>query len=62
MTTTVGKRKFINKFNKVSPVDKYLSGAKDFAKKYKTDEKATVKIQTKEPGRKITKGVIKRIN
>ncbi len=62
LTTMVGKRKFINTFNRVSTIDKYLAGAKDFAKKYKTNEKATIRIQTKEPGKKATKGIIKRIN
>jgi len=62
LTTSVGKRKFTERFKRVSSVDKYLAGAKLFAKRNKTDQKATIRIQTKDTGKKSTKGIVKRLN
>jgi hypothetical protein len=59
ITTSVGKRKFVQTFNRVSSVDAYLAGAKVIRKQNPKSTAAKIRIQTKETGKKLTKGIVK---
>jgi len=59
VTTTIGKKSFKAVFSTVAGVDKYLAGAKAYHKQYPKAKDAKIRIQTKEVGKKLTKGIVK---
>ena len=61
VTTSIGKRKFKRTFKLVSSVDRYLAGAKALKRQHPESVRAKIVIQTKYPGKKITKGIVKYI-
>ena len=57
VTTFVGKRKFVETFNSVAFVDRYLAGARALKKQHPKASKAKIRIQTKDNIKKtLSKG------